>query len=102
MMTMSILYALGAAIVALAIDWTFFGRLSNIISVARLSSGKDDPDPPYNPLKPWRPVCAVACGVLFLASEFAQRPVRDVLYAGIAVTLFVMVMFTYRECTATR
>ena len=99
-MIINIVYAFIAALVIFALDWVVYGRMSNVISLARLSKGEDDPDQPYNPLKKWRIICSIMGSVLFLGSEFAHSPAQDILYVGVAIAAVVMVLFTYVEVTS--
>lgn len=96
----SVMYSLVTILVAYAVDWAFYGRITNIISISRLSKGEIDPDQPYNVTRAWRVTCAALSGVIFFGSTFFRSVVQNVLYAGIAITVVVMLVFTYIECTS--
>lgn len=97
---MNVIYAVIATLVVFAIDWTTYGRMSNIVSVARLSKGEEYPDEPYNPRKPWRWICAGVSGIVVFISGYVQSPVQEILYGVVALAVIVMLLCTYVECTA--
>ena len=90
----NILYGLLASLAILINDWTTYGVMANIIEIARSRNGEEDVDLTYDPLKIWRPFCAIFGGIVFGTSGFFQGIIQDFLYVLVAMDIVIMFFLT--------
>jgi hypothetical protein len=93
-MALALGYAIAAVVAVYLLDYSFYGRMMNIISIARLSSGREAPDAPYKPNTVSRMVCSVMVALATFAAAVTLGMLQTICVVAAIVAAAVMVLIT--------
>jgi len=94
-MALALGYAIAAVVAVYLLDYSFFGRIMNAISIARLSNGGEAPNGSYKPITIPRIVCSVMVALSTFAATITLGVLQTVFVVGAIVAAIIMVLITF-------
>lgn len=98
-MALALGYAVAAVLALYLLDYSVYGRMMNITSIARLSSKREVPDSSYKPSTASRLVCSAIVATTTFSATIATGMLQTISIVGAVVTASMMVLITLGTTT---